>query len=78
MHLLASINVFVNSNIQIEENLYIAKAKITLGDRVAEGEIEDAFLNPEKREISDLVKKSVYFACKKSNNFSQKLKKDLN
>ncbi len=55
----------VISSLEQKENLYIAKAKITLGDSVAEGEIEETFFNPEKREISDLVKKSVYFACKK-------------
>lgn len=55
----------VISSLEQEENSYIAKAKITLGDSLAEGEIKDAFLNPEKRQISDLVKKSVYFACKK-------------
>lgn len=55
----------VVSSLENEENSYIAKAKITLGDRVAEGEIKDAFLSPDKRQISDLVKKSVYFACEK-------------
>ena len=55
----------VVSSLENEENLYIAKAKITLGDRVAEGEIKESFSAPEKRQISDLVKKSVYFACKK-------------
>ncbi len=55
----------VISSLENEENLYIAKAEITLGDKYAEGEIEETFFNPDKREISDLVKKSVYFACKK-------------
>lgn len=47
------------------ENSYTAKAKITLGDFFAEGEIEERLVSPEKRQISDLVKKSVFFACKK-------------
>ncbi len=55
----------VKSSLKANENLYIAKAKITLGEKCAEGEIETALLNPEKREVSDLIKKSVYFACKK-------------
>ena len=55
----------VVSSLENEENSYIAKAKITLGDAFAEGEIKESFQAPEKRQISDLVKKSVYFACKK-------------
>ena len=55
----------VVSSLENNENLYIAKAKITLGDMLAEGEIQEGFINPEKRQISDLVKKSVFFACKK-------------
>ena len=55
----------VKSSLKENENLYIAKAKITLGDCVAEGEIKESFSSPEKRQISDLVKKSGYFACKK-------------
>ena len=55
----------VESSLKVNENLYIAKAKITLGEQYAEGEIETALINPQKREVSDLVKKSVYFACKK-------------
>lgn len=53
------------SYLWIDENLYIAKAKITLGEKSAEGEIKATLFSPEKREISDLVKKSVFFACKK-------------
>ena len=55
----------VVSSLENEETSYVAKAKITLGDRVAEGEIKEIFSSPEKRQISDLVKKSLYFACKK-------------
>lgn len=55
----------VISSLENDENSYIAKTKITLGDKYAEGEIKETFFNPEKREISDLVKKSVYFVCKK-------------
>ena len=53
------------SVLQIDENLYIAKAKVTLGEKTAEGEIKATLFSPEKRQISDLVKKSVFFACKK-------------
>jgi len=53
------------SVLQIDENSYIAKAKVTLGEKTAEGEIKAALFSPEKRQISDLVKKSVFFACKK-------------
>ncbi|MBQ3022201.1 MAG: coproporphyrinogen dehydrogenase HemZ [Clostridia bacterium] len=55
----------VISSLENEENSYIAKAKITLGEKSAEGVIKNTFFDPGKREISDLVKKSVYFACKK-------------
>ena len=55
----------VISELHIEENIYKAKAKITLGERQAEGEIEERFFSPEKRQISDLIKKSVFFACRK-------------
>ncbi len=53
------------SVLQIDENLYIAKAKVTLGEKTAEGEIKATLFSPEKRQISDLVKKSLFFACKK-------------
>ncbi len=53
------------SVLQIDENSYIAKAKVTLGEKTAEGEIKATLFSPEKRQISDLVKKSVFFACKK-------------
>ena len=52
------------SVLQIDENSYIAKAKITLGEKNAEGEIKATLFSPETRQISDLVKKSVFFACK--------------
>ncbi len=55
----------VVSSLENHENTYIARAKITIGDCVAEGETRGSFFAPEKRQISDLVKKSVYFACKK-------------
>ncbi len=55
----------VISKLHIEENIYKAKAKITLGERQAEGEIEMQLFSPEKRQISDLIKKSVFFACRK-------------
>lgn len=53
------------SVLRIDENSYIAKAKVTLGEKTAEGEIKATLFSPEKRQISDLVKKSVFFACKK-------------
>ncbi len=53
------------SVLEIDENSYIAKAKVTLGEKSAEGEIKATLFSPEKRQISDLVKKSVFFACKK-------------
>lgn len=55
----------VITELDIEENIYRAKAKITLGERQAEGEIEMQLFSPEKRQISDLIKKSVFFACRK-------------
>ena len=53
------------SALQIDGNLYIAKAKVTLGEKYAEGEIKAELFCPEKRKVSDLIKKSVFFACKK-------------
>ena len=55
----------VITELDIEENIYIAKAKITLGTKQAEGEIKERFSSPDKRQISDLIKKSVFFACRK-------------
>lgn len=55
----------VITELDIEENIYTAKAKITLGGKQAEGEIEERFSSPDKRQISDLIKKSVFFACRK-------------
>lgn len=55
----------VVSDLEVKENIYTAKAKITLGKKIAEGEIEERLISPEKRQLSDLVKKSVFFACKK-------------
>ncbi|MBE7032668.1 MAG: coproporphyrinogen dehydrogenase HemZ [Ruminococcaceae bacterium] len=55
----------VESSLQIEENSYIAKAKVTLGENTAEGEIKATLFSPEKRQVSDIIKKSVFFACKK-------------
>lgn len=55
----------VLSKLISDSNTYKATAKITLGQNVAEGEIECTLFSPEKRELSDLVKKSVFFACKK-------------
>lgn len=53
------------SSLEINENIYTAKAKVTLGDKSAEGEIKAELSSPEKRQVSDLVKKSVFFACRK-------------
>ncbi len=53
------------SVLKTDKNSYIAKAKVTLGEKSAEGEIKATLFSPEKRQISDLVKKSVFFACKK-------------
>jgi len=53
------------SVLRIDENSYIAKAKVTLGENTAEGEIKATLFSPEKREVSDIIKKSVFFACKK-------------
>ena len=55
----------VDSSLETYENNYKAKAKITLGEKNAEGETEMQIISPGKREISDLIKKSVFFACKK-------------
>ena len=55
----------VISDLKIQENTFIAKAKVTLGAFFAEGEIKAELFSPEKRQVSDLVKKSVFFACKK-------------
>ncbi len=53
------------SCLEIEDNIYKATAKITLGGKTAEGEIKQELFLPEKRLVSDVVKKSVFFACKK-------------
>ena len=55
----------VVSDLSIQDNLYTATAKITLGENFAGGEVKDTLFSPEKRQVSDLVKKSVFFACKK-------------
>ena len=55
----------VNSQLYAEDDNYKAVTKITLGEKYAEGEIEMKMNLPKKRQLSDLVKKSVFFACKK-------------
>jgi len=55
----------VESVLENDNNTYTARAKITLGGKTAEGEIKAEIISPEKRQISDLVKKSVFFACRK-------------
>lgn len=53
------------SYLDTKENKYKAKAKITLGGKEAGGEVEMEGFSATKKELSDLVKKSVFFACKK-------------
>ncbi len=55
----------VHSRLYNEKNTYKATAKITLGEKYAEGEIETTMHLLDRRHLSDLVKKSVFFACKK-------------
>ena len=55
----------VNSLLYNEKDKYKAITKITLGEKYAEGEVEMTDNSPDKRKLSDLVKKSVFFACKK-------------
>lgn len=55
----------VVSQLEIKNSIYTATAKITLGGKSAGGEVKKELFNPEKRLVSDVVKKSVFFACKK-------------
>ena len=55
----------VESTLEINKNTYIAKAKITLGEKIAEGEIKAQLISPERKAVTDLIKKSVFFACRK-------------
>ena len=55
----------VKSLLYNEKDTYKAITKITLGEKYAEGEVEIADISPDRRTLSDLVKKSVFFACKK-------------
>ncbi len=55
----------VVSDLIVSKNTYTATAKITLGDKTAGGEFSTELISPEKREVTDVVKKSVFFAAKK-------------
>lgn len=55
----------VHSQLFSEKDVYKAVTKITLGEKYAEGETEMTMHLPDRRHLSDLVKKSVFFACKK-------------
>lgn len=53
------------SYLEKEENEYRAYARIKTGEKEAIGEARKNFPSPTKKELSDLVKKSVFFASKK-------------
>ena len=55
----------VESSLIENNNVYEAAATITIGDRKAFGEAKKQLLSKERKDRSDLIKKSVFFACKK-------------
>ena len=57
----------VESSLIENNNVYEAAATITIGDKKACGEAKKQLFSPERKNISDLIKKSVFFACKKLN-----------
>ena len=55
----------VESSLIENNNIYEAAATITIGDKKAFGEAKGQLLSPKRKEMGDLIKKSVFFACKK-------------
>ncbi len=55
----------VESGLIDNNNVYEAAATVTIGDKKAFGEAKKQLFSPNRKEISDLIKKSVFFACKK-------------
>ena len=55
----------VESSLIENNNVYEAAATITIGDKKAFGEAKKQLLSKERKDRSDLIKKSVFFACKK-------------
>jgi oxygen-independent coproporphyrinogen-3 oxidase len=59
----------VESYLRKEGNIYTANAKVTIAGKVYEGEEKREINGDEKRLFADLVKKSVFYACKKVSDF---------
>ncbi len=55
----------VISQLEEENNIYKAAATVIFGDKKAEGNVEKQLFSPARKDISDIIKKSVFFACKK-------------
>lgn len=55
----------VESSLIENNNMYEAAATITIGEKIAYGEAKGQLLSPKRKNLSDLIKKSVFFACKK-------------
>ncbi len=55
----------VESSLIENNNVYEAAATITIGDKKAFGEAKKQLFSQERKDRSDLIKKSVFFACKK-------------
>ena len=55
----------VESSLIKSNSVYEAAATITIGDKKAYGEAKKQLFSPVRKDLSDLIKKSVFFACKK-------------
>ncbi len=53
------------SELTENNNMYEAAATITIGDKTTCGKVSKQLLSPVRKDIGDLIKKSVFFACKK-------------
>ncbi len=55
----------VVSQLEVENDIYKAAATITVGNRETSGNMEKQLFSPVRKDVSDVIKKSVFFACKK-------------
>ncbi len=55
----------VQSSLIENNNVYEAAATVDIGDKKACGEAKKQLFSPVRKDLSDLIKKSVFFACKK-------------
>ncbi len=53
------------SELTENDNMYEAAATITVGDKKVCEKVSKQLLSPVRKDLSDLIKKSVFFACKK-------------